>query len=310
MNKPRRLELEEAVDSEIEDGVVWSLSFLKEKVSDRLHLPFIEFPEEPRSGTSIVVAIGGGVLIDTAKIWRKEKSPQTSLIAIPSIWGSGAEDSPIVITNTAESKVISMGDEYLPDIRVVWAELASDVPLELLKNACGDVWAHAIEGFCSPLADDPLRRDIASLITQMLNLPIGFDERWFEISAQACRAQSRASVGLVHGIAHVLEPLLRDVPIEGEIGHARLCATLLLPVWSFNRQNSDKQETLFKSYGIDTSLIESKLYQLFDQPFYARILIPAIEHNWPRILRDPSSRTNCALVRQQALEHFTVFQAS
>lgn len=308
MNRPRFIKLEDVVDYEIENGLIWSFSFLKEKITDRINLPYLDFPDEPQPGTSVVVAVGGGVLLDTAKIWRKEKSPQTRLIAIPSIWGSGAENSPIAIVNTSGSKVFAIGDEYLPDIRTIWAELAVDAPPELLQYACGDVWAHAIEGFFSPLMDISLQQDNASLLLQMLNLPIGFDERWFEISAQACRAQASASAGLVHGIAHVLEPLLQDEPAEGEIGHARLCASLLLPVWRFNCLNSDKPDTLFKLYGIDTFLTESKLGQLFDQPFYNKTVVPAMEHNWLSILRDPSSRTNCALVRQRSLEYFTAFQ--
>jgi alcohol dehydrogenase class IV len=180
---------------------------------------------------------------------------------------------------------------------VVWPELAATIPAERARMACGDVWAHALEGFLSPLAKPELRRELAGLLQEMLRLPLGNDPAWFDVSAQACAAQARSSVGLVHGIAHTLEE-------KGPWGHAQLCATYLLPVMRFNLEVSAKPQALLAEFAIDRDAVLRALSALHDPETYRRSL-PVLSENWKSVLRDPSTRTNCALVRPQHLDFFT-----
>ena len=46
-----------------------------------------------------LIVIGGGTLMDEAKIWRAHNAPGIRLIVIPSLWGSGAEVSPVAVLN-------------------------------------------------------------------------------------------------------------------------------------------------------------------------------------------------------------------
>ncbi len=107
--------------------------------------------------------------MDHAKIWRHDRSPTSELTAIASIWGSGAEVSPIAVQTVGGRKVISCGAHLLPDARATWPELALSISEDRARDACGDVWAHAVEGFLSPLASDELRRQIAEVITDLSN---------------------------------------------------------------------------------------------------------------------------------------------
>lgn len=266
----------------------------------RAALPFTAWtPEQPlpANARTLVVA-GGGTMLDEAKRFVHDEAPQLRLIAIPTIWGSGAEASPVVVLNRGGAKEIRMGEEYLPHARAVWPEHAGTVPPERARAACGDAWAHALEGFLSPLATEALRDDIAQIVRDMLDTGIGNDARWFELSARAAAAQARSSVGLVHGIAHTLEAATG-------FGHARLCATYLRPVFAFDRR-VEKVEALLRTHGLNGEAIASATAQLFDADDY-RATLPQLEQLWPSVLRDRNTRTNATLVRAADLPFFLGF---
>jgi len=305
--KPELWSVEKLRSTEKDDLKLWVIPQVLDKVQHEFSSNPVVFPDIPETGLKRLAVVGGGVLIDTAKIWRAERSPQTQLIAVPSIWGSGAENSPIAVQNVNTGKDIHIGDEYLPDIRVVWADLVKDLPQKLILNACGDVWSHALEGFSSPLADAAAREELADVIKTLLDLPLGATNDWFELSARACRAQSQASVGLTHGIAHVLEHIVNEDYSTEYIGHASLCSVFMWPVFQFNMENSDKFGMTFRSYGIEPCHIEKKLHAIFDPDLFNH-LFAFVENSWKLILRDPSTRTNAVLVKRDtisSLKHFT-----
>lgn len=258
------------------------------------------FDEIPVAAGTIVVA-GGGTLMDEAKHFRARQRPGMRLVLMPSIWGSGAESSRIVVLNRNGTKEIEMGDEFLPDVVVYWPDLLATVSASRARHACGDTWAHALEAFFSPLASDAVRGELAGLIAGMLQLPLGVDARWFQVSARACELQAAASVGLVHGIAHVLEYPLRDRYPREQWGHARLCSTLLLPVMSLNRAASSKWNELAGQYALDEAAIWNVLEHLFEPDSYD-FLFPLLQQNWMKILRDPCTRANGALIRSRHIE--------
>ena len=256
-----------------------------------------------------LIVIGGGSLIDQAKVWRALQAPGTRLIAIPSIWGSGAEVSPVAVLDRDGAKEIHVGNEYLPDVRCLWPELADTIPKPHARHACGDAWAHALEGFLSPLAGIGLQGELAEVIREMSALPLAADPRWFEVSARACAGQARSSVGLVHGIAHQLEGALRSAYPEAGWGHARLCSVFLLPVMAFNREHSDKWVRLAGEHGIDDQAVLRLLRELHEPEAYAQALDLLDEH-WMAVLRDPCSRTNSALVRPASKSFFVEWSAA
>jgi alcohol dehydrogenase class IV len=225
------------------------------------------------------------------------------LIVIPSIWGSGAEVSPIAVRNRDGKKEIRMDPKLLPDARLVWPELAAAIPPDRVRVACGDCWAHALEGFLSPLATQALRAELASLLAQMLATPINNDPVWFELGARACAGQARSSVGLVHGIAHTLEGVLRARHPGADWGHAKLCSLFLWPVMRFNEQASGKWQQLLAEHGLPPRAILEVLRTLFDAEAYEQAL-PVLKEQWLSVLRDPCSRTNSALVRPASLDFF------
>ncbi|MEO8430288.1 MAG: iron-containing alcohol dehydrogenase [Acidobacteriota bacterium] len=283
--------------------VVWASPSVRSRTQAALPFPHHDPGEGIGGDTQTLIAVGGGTLLDLAKRYRAESAPGLRLVAVASIWGSGAEASPIAVMNEEGRKVIRMGSAYLPDVRVPWTALADSVSREAAEAACGDAWSHALEGFLSPLADAAVQEELASVISEMLALPIGRDDRWFEASASACRLQSRASVGLVHGIAHTLEGPLRAVQPDFGWGHARLCSTFLWPVLSLDLSLSAGAASRLEASGLEVAAILDAARRVYLEEAYERA-IPLLEVHWPAVLRDPSTRTNGALVRAPQIEHF------
>lgn len=281
--------------------VVWATPSIASIVYDAM--PFAAWslgqplPESART----LVAIGGGSVIDEAKRLVHDDAPQLRLIAIPSMWGSGAEASPVVVLNRGAGKEIRMDDAYLPFARANWPELAATIPPARARDACGDAWAHALEGFLSPLASPDVRTAAADIMRDMLEAGVGNDARWFELSARAAATQARSSVGLIHGIAHTLEPAM-NTPAWG---HARLCATYMRPVFAYDRR-VEKVTVLLREHDLSADAITGAAESLFDADHYRQSL-PPLEAEWPNILRDRCTRTNAVLVRQTDLQFFLDF---
>ena len=277
--------------------VAWTLPSLSATLSTVLPYPVLTTPGTPPPGIPRLVVVGGGSLIDHAKLWKRQQSPTTWLCAVPSLWGSGAEASPVAVETKGGQKIPFMDATLLPDARSCFPTLADTVPLDYAFWGFGDVWAHALEGFLSPLSSDELRQEFATLLADLLAMPLVPSAAWFELSARACDLQSRSGVGLIHGIAHELEPRLHGY------GHARLCTALLWPVFRFNASRSPKVEALCTSFGVSMDAIGERLQSLFrETDFYA--ILPSLVEHWGLVIRNPLSRINCAVARPDAISYF------
>lgn len=278
-----------------EETILWATPSVAARASERLPFAAWSLGDPLPAGVRTLVVAGGGTMLDEAKRFVHDDAPQVRLVAIPTVWGSGAEACPVVVLNRGNTKEIRIGDDYLPSARAIWHDLASTIPPDRARAACGDAWAHALEGFLSPLATEELRDEIAGIIGGMLETGISNDPRWFELSARAGAAQARSSVGLVHGIAHTLEPATG-------FGHARLCAAYLRPVFAFDRR-FEKVDALLTKHGLDPEAVSAAAGALFDGEDY-RETLPALEKHWPDVLRDRNTRTNATLVRASDLPFF------
>jgi alcohol dehydrogenase class IV len=289
------LTLDEIASLPADETVVWATPSVAERVRQRLPFRQWSLGEPLPAETRNIVVAGGGTMIDEAKRFVHDDASGVRLIAVPTIWGSGAEVSPVVVLNRPGGKEIRLDDAYLPHARAVWPELASTIDPKRAREACGDAWAHALEGFLSPLASAELREELAGILQAMIEAGVGNDPRWFELSARAAALQARSSVGLIHGIAHTLEP---DVGF----GHARLCAIYARPVFAFN-QRTEKAGDLLRAHSVDVLAVERQNEALFDKSDY-RTTLPALERDWPKVLRDRCTRTNALLVRAADLRFF------
>jgi|CZKV01.1.fsa_nt_gi alcohol dehydrogenase class IV len=303
MSEQRVLTIDEVIRLNPKTTAIWATPSVRAKVESIMSFPILQaFVPVPTSLKTLIV-IGGGTIIDEAKVWRLEQASKLELVAIPSIWGSGAEASPIAVRNRSGKKDIRIDSKLLPNARAICPDFAASIPPDRVKYACGDCWAHALEGFLSPLAAEALRAELAALIGRMLAAPIDNNPVWFELSAQACAGQARSSVGLAHGIAHTLEGSLQAQQPDVDWGHARLCSLFLWPVMCFNGHASSKWSDLLAQHNLPLEPIQNVLRAFYDKEAYD-LALPALKANWIPILRDPCTRTNSALVRPGSLDFF------
>lgn len=304
MNKPPCWTIEQLCAADLGRTALWGAPERAAAVMRRLVAQPVGNVADISAETETLIVIGGGTRLDAAKVWRSEHRPALRLVAIPSLWGSGAEASPVAVLDHRGTKEIRIGGHLLPDIRCILPELAVTIPDDLARYGFGDVWSHALEGFLSPLASAELRAELAGVMGSMLAQPVtGNDPHWFELSAQACSGQARSGVGLVHGIAHVMEGPLRELQPDAGWGHARLCSLFIYPVMRFNRHASDTFDALLTSHGLDPDRILARLQTLYSCHDFNAAL-PSLTAHWKAILRDRCTRVNSVLARPQSLAYF------
>lgn len=128
-----------------------------------------------KSGPDLIVALGGGSVLDAAKaMWveyagpgmkAEEINPFTTemglqnkarLVCVPTTSGTGAEATwGIVLTDQAERKKMSVGSrETMPDIAIVDPQFATEMPPGLTAQTGMDALTHSVEGFTSSWKND------------------------------------------------------------------------------------------------------------------------------------------------------------
>jgi 1,3-propanediol dehydrogenase len=206
------------------------------------------------SGCDVIVALGGGSVIDAAKgiavlaanggeildyegIDRIGR-PIPPVVMLPSTAGTGADVSQFcIITDTTRSiKITIMGRALVPDVSVVDPELLTTMP-EWLAAATGlDALTHGIEAFLSrahnPLTDRHALQSISLVsdhLVRTIDHPADLDARVFmaQASLEAGLAFTNAILGATHAMSHQVGGLL-DLP------HGVINGVLLPHVVRFN----------------------------------------------------------------------------
>jgi alcohol dehydrogenase class IV len=180
------------------------------------------------SNAEAIVAIGGGSVIDAAKIigvaatnpgplsafqgYHKIPNHGLPLIAIPTTAGTGSEATKAaVITDTARMvKMMILDVKILPRIAIVDYELSLTMPAALTAHVGVDTLAHGIEAYVSKKANgmtDPLAISCIQLTScHLLAAQTEPDNRRAReaMALAACQggmAFSNSSVCLVHGMS-------------------------------------------------------------------------------------------------------------
>jgi alcohol dehydrogenase class IV len=282
----------------------WASPSVADRVRTRWAFPILPPFKLPPPEIQTLIAIGGGAFLDQAKWHRRHEFPGVRLIAVPSIWGSGAEASRVCVRDVDGKKAIELDDALTPDAHAFWPELAESIPFDRREEAFGDVWAHAYESFLCPLTSEPLLAEASNLLRELQSADTQDPLTCFRLSARACALQAASGVGLIHGIAHVLEGVLRKTDPGGEWHHARLCNLLLWPVHRFNRTHSSKVADRAAQTGFDAATLDDTFRARFKPELYAR-LVPMLSPHWMDILRDRCTRMNGVLARPAHLDFFT-----
>ncbi len=224
----------------------------------------------------ILVSIGGGSVIDTAKganillgvggdlleDWQGTNlipQPLKKHIAIPTTAGTGAEASlGAVIKHSPTNQKISFNSPYLiPDVAILDPSMTISMPPSLTAATGIDALTHAIESFSSlehAVHSDALSFYAVKLIYE--NLPMAFENgENIEARANMLIASNLAgsaisttlSIGACHAMAHAVGGLTT-------VSHGVANAIILPAVMEFNIDYcSDRYAELAFAVGIETS---------------------------------------------------------
>ncbi|HEX8977018.1 MAG TPA: bifunctional acetaldehyde-CoA/alcohol dehydrogenase [Solirubrobacteraceae bacterium] len=196
--------------------------------------------ELDRIDPDMIIAVGGGSVIDAAKAIRLfHESPQLSvrelslpfldarkriaafpdlahtirLVAVPTTAGTGSEVSPAAVLTVGERKVTLVDYSLVPDIAIVDPTLTLSMPPALTADTGIDALTHALEAavsvFASPFTDAFCMQAVNLILTALPRAyrdgsDLGARSAMANAATIAGLAFSNAFVGLNHALAHAV----------------------------------------------------------------------------------------------------------
>jgi alcohol dehydrogenase len=224
------------------------------------------------TGTGVLVAVGGGSAIDTAKCiallvangghprdWedfgalRHDPLPT---IAIPTTAGTGSEVSPsAVITDTVRMKKMNLFDvRNCPRVALVDPDLTLSCPAWVTASSGLDALSHAVDSLQCRLAtpaSDALALEGARLVAMYIRRAFTAPD---DVEARCGMAQGSLTAGLAVGLTDVSGAHCLAEAIGGLYGHPHgyCCALSLPPIMEYNRQVcQDKYARLALAMGVE-----------------------------------------------------------
>ncbi len=195
-----------------------------------------------QSDAELVVALGGGSVIDAAKatllMYRQKVGKKLPLIALPTTSGTGSEVTQFAVITDREAgvKYPLATEEMLPQIAILSAELTASVPANITADTGFDVITHALEAYISTLANDftdAFAEKALELAFEYLpracknGRDLEAREKMHTASCLAGLAFNDVSLGVNHAIAHGLGATFH-------IPHGRANALILPHVMKYN----------------------------------------------------------------------------
>lgn len=183
-----------------------------------------------QAGADVLVSVGGGSTIDTAKAmsvvlkWggrlpdyfgARIDGPLASHVAIPTTSGTGSEVTRIAVIKheEQEAKHAILSDHIFPDVAILDPQMTMGMPPLLTASTGMDAMTHAVEGLASTLREpfaDALNLHAIRLIVEYLPRCVEHGEdataRGQQMIAAALAGMGfgNSLVGIVHAAAHVL----------------------------------------------------------------------------------------------------------
>ncbi len=282
-------------------------------------------------GTDLILALGGGSVIDAAKLaWAQYEHSEIDLTdtdvdiptlgekadfaAIPTTF-SGAEASiSAVLTQPDGHKLPLVSHEWLPNLVLLDPRMVSSLPSNIVASTGLDAITHGVESYVSRrthlLARQYSLRGVRLLLE---NLKPAYEDsdateaiRNVQVGAfLTSLAQSTTSTGISHALSHSCSAVFGT-------SHSLSTSFFLIPGVKFNLENGvEEYGPLASGIGIGNidNLLDRlyELYELFGLPNDLEGLAgrPVSSEEWTRLLdlagEDVCARTNPAQVNPEDL---------
>jgi lactaldehyde reductase len=227
-----------------------------------------------RSGADVLVAVGGGSVIDTAKAIgiitanpefgdvrslegvADTRNRSIPIIALPTTAGTAAEVTInyVITDEEARKKMVCVDPHDIPIISIVDSDLMSSMPPRLTAATGMDALTHAIEGYITraawPMTDMFALTAIENIARYLPRVVAdSSDEEAVENMGLAQYVAgmgfSNVGLGIVHSMAHPLGAFY-DIP------HGIANAVLLPYVMKFNAPAAgEKYRTIARAMGVE-----------------------------------------------------------
>ena len=189
----------------------------------------------------LLIALGGGSVLDCAKAIRFAADVPMVFVAIPTTSGSGAEMTSYSILTHGNVKYPLVDASLRPDYAILDDRLLSGMPKQLIADTGMDLLAHSLEALAANNRTgitDALALHAASIAMQHLTASFHGDNSvrglLHEAASMAGMAFDHAGLGVCHALAHAMGGAFH-------IPHGRLCAILLPAVLEFNKPMALRQ---------------------------------------------------------------------
>lgn len=239
-----------------------------------------------------VFAIGGGTIIDVAKLfaletftpvgdlfYTKKITPKQTkeLIIVPTTCGTGSEVTNISILElTAYETKLGLADKNLfPHYAVLIPELLNDLPLSFFATSSIDALVHATESYLSPKATsfsqafsikaiEMILSGYKKICAEGLDTRYKYNKEFLTASTYAGIAFGNAGTGAVHAMSYPLGAKYH-VP-HGEANYAIFTGVFK----TYQKKNPDGaihtlNETIATILGCDISCVYEELEALLNQ---------------------------------------------
>lgn len=253
-------------------------------------------------GADVIVAVGGGSSIDTAKgisivMTNPDREDIVSLngpsntvnkgmplIALPTTHGTAAEVTInyVITDEEREVKMVCVDPHDIPLVAIVDTELMSTLPKSIASSTGMDALTHAIEAYVSTLHcpyTDPLALQAIEMVLAYLpasyNKNMAAREQMHYAQCLAGMAFSNALLGIVHSMAHKTGAAFST----GHIPHGCANAIYLPYVIRYNAKNpaaAERYAEIARRMGLEGTCQQALINSLCEKidEFNVRLNIP------------------------------------
>jgi len=256
------------------------------------------------SQVEVIVGIGGGKVMDTAKVVRYVmdnpgktiddlskafifEKKRRRLVLIPTTPGTGSEASTAAVIYRNGVKTPLTNKDFITDIAILDSNFLLSLPPQMLTPFIGDIFAHDFEAYLSKMSNPIVKANADASLSLLVDAVGALKQNPKDVKALdklqlagylGGLAQGNAYVGACHALAHGAENLKK-------ISHGNAVLALSRPYLEWLRERGKVEEcarflAMYDKMGLDEQVGTGMFSDMADDPWAEAAL------------KDPSVKTS------------------